>query len=73
MLFGKKKKEVNNFDADFLFKEINAFSIERQPDGTTLIGYLLKDESWEWTMATTDEIHQKLVNKFREYKAGLEE
>lgn len=58
------------------FEMMDAFSIERMHEngvGRTVIGYLksLPDTEpnvAEWTLYCNEEIHEKLVEEFREYK-----
>ena len=58
------------------FEQMDAFSIERMQEqgvGRTVIGYLksLPDTDpniAEWTLYCNEEIHEKLVEEFRQYK-----
>ncbi len=66
----KQLTEVKKPSADVqvCFTSMNVISVERMPDGRTIIGYLRPDQTFgEWTLNCDLENHNRLVSEFREY------
>lgn len=54
-----------NINAEFDIEHMNVFSVERDKDGKTVIGYINGSEQHEWYMMVTDAQHELFVQRFK--------
>lgn len=64
------KSELRKSAHQVDFEEMNAFSIERLIEGSTIltvIGYKVNDEIKEWYLRCDDIQHERLAEEFKQY------
>jgi hypothetical protein len=59
----KDVKPVMSAELDF--ERMKAFSVERNADGRTVVGYIAEGKVKEWFLQTNDEIHSDIIAKFK--------